>query len=199
MSVGELMPCAGLKFCDWRPQVSATRRFGRSAQSVSTVTGPGYWVARIETGFLTLAQAREWSAFLSRREGDGVSFTAWRSWRTKPKGEMSIADGSIGVVPSPGDNTLALSGVGNYTAQKGDMISYRTLKGGYYCGEVLQNAFSESNSITLNVWPRPVAAHATPEVKRVQALAEFYLLNSPPYFEDYSGRSLVLEARQTDR
>jgi len=199
MSVGELLPCEGLQFCDWRQEANRTRRFGRSSRSVVTQTGPGYWVCRVKTGRLNLQQARRWSGFLTRREGQDVSFTAWRSWRAKPKGTMSVPDGNIGIVADIEQGSVNLTGVGNYLANEGDMISYRTEKGGFYCGEVVEGAESINDQITLKLWPRPQIPNPTPEVLRNKALAEFTLINPPPFHEDYSNRSLVFEARQLYR
>lgn len=196
MSAGELIPTARLQVMEFARVTNQTARMGNSGNSIRNQLGPSKWGLRVETARLNLAEARIWSAWLARR-AEGVTFTAWRLWRANPAGAIGEPDGAIAIAVDAGASEITLSGVGAYAASAGDMISWRTLANGYCCVEATAGAAATAGAITIPVWPRPMAPHASaPDVRRVKALAEFELTTDPGGFEDYDGRTLSFEAIQ---
>lgn len=197
MSAGELILTDKLEVMDFAPVVNQSSRMGQSGNSAVIAYGPSLWRLRVRTGYLNQAEARNWSAWLNRRQGRFHTFTAWRLHRINPAGALGTPDGSIGLTVDAGNNQISLTGCGAYVASVGDMVSYRTANNGFYCGEVQAPATASSGNITLSMMPRPLAKHASvAAVRRVQALAEFELTTDLDPFEDYTDRILEFEAIQ---
>ena len=200
MSAGELIPTEGLNFMDMAPVIIGSSRMGNSGQSVIGRTGPTRWRLQVTTTKLDMYEARIWDSWLANRIDLGETFTAWRLFRLTPQAALGNADGALTISVDAPNSRITLGGVGAYVATKGDMISYRTTTGGYYLGMV-QGAVvaSGGNATNIPMLPRPLPAHGTPAVRRVQALGEFELSTPLPPFEDYTNRSISFEAMQVLR
>lgn len=199
MAAGALIPTNKLVRCEFVLTPQKTQRMGASGNSIQGFTGPSRWRLFVETATLTLDDGREWSPWLNDRRELGETFTAFNLWRVNPRGALGTADGSIGLTVDAVNRDLDLTGVGAYVPQKGDFISYRTAASGYYVGEIRENAVASGGNVTVKVHPKPLPKHATPAVRRVQALGEFELTTDPGPFEDYVGRTLRFEAMQIIR
>lgn len=201
MSAGELILTDALQVCDMSLRHNQSRRMTNSGASAVVVYGPARWFLRAETEFLDMAQARNWSAWLARRKGGAVTFTAWRIMRGYPAGAIG-ADEGVAVLSSinTGASTIAIGSAGAYQARKGDMVSFRTAANGYWLGEVTGDVNASGGAATLAVEPRPRTQHAsTPALRRVKALAEFELTTDLDPWEDYTSRRLSFEAMQVIR
>lgn len=199
MAAGALIPTNKLVRCEFTLVPFKTRRMGNSGASQEVKNGPSRWKLIVETERNDLADARIWTPFLNDRRDRGETFTAFNLFRVKGAGALGTADGSIGLTVDEANWELDLTGCGAYVAKKGDFISYRTANSGYYCGEIREDATAVAGAVTVKVNPQPLPKHATPAVRRVQALAEFELTTDPGPFEDYVGRSLAFEAMQVIR
>lgn len=197
MPAGELIPIDGLIKMDMSLVPNGASRMGASGQSIVSRNGPTRWRLQVQTDYLDLLEARIWSTWISRRIHLGETFTAWKLFRGNPLfGIGGSPDGSLGLSVDAANNRISISGSSGYNAGVGDTISYRTLAGGFCLVEVQASQVGSSN---ISVVPRPMAAHAVPQVRRVQALAEFELSTPLDPFEDYTGRSLSFEAMQVLR
>lgn len=201
MAAGELIPIYGLLKMDMAPVPHGSSRMGASGNSIVGRQGPTRWKLQVQTDYLDMLEARYWSTWLNRRISEGETFTAWKLFRVNPMfGVGANPDGSVGVTVDSANNRISLSGVPGYSAGLGDMISYRTPAGGFYLGEVQASTVgSGSTCNNIPMLPKPLAAHGTPAVRRVQALAEFELTTPLDPFEDYTGRSISFEAMQVLR
>lgn len=199
MAAGALIPIEKLVRCEMVPATQQTKRWGSSGNSVIGVTGPTRWRLIVETERLTMPEARIWSTWLMDRWDRGETFTAFNLFRVRPQGQLGTADGAIGLTVDAANSELDLTGVGTYVAKVGDFVSYRTAAAGYWVGQVRDDAEAATGAVTLKVSPRPLPKHATPAVRRVQALGEFEITTDPFPFEDYVGRTLSFEAMQVIR
>lgn len=201
MSAGELIPTDGLETMDMVPLPTQTGRMGASGNSVRGFLGPTRWRLIVRTApMLSQEEARVWDPWIWNRIEFGETFTAWRLNRINPAGALGTPDGSIGLSVNKAASQITLTGTGAYVAKKGDMISYRTDKNGYYLGQVQADASAVSGTVTLTMAPRPLDKHATtPAVRRVQALGEFELSTPLEPFDDYTGRQIQFEAVQVLR
>jgi len=187
-----------LKDCSWRLMQRQSAPFGRQTGQVITYGG-AFWVASFRYENLDGPGLRALSAWIARRKGAAVSFTAYRPTRISPaNGATSNSGLGISSVNTAA-STIAATGLSAALAA-GDMFSYATLAGGFYCGEVVSVGAISSGAQTLTVSPAPVAAHGTPQARVFQALAEFQLDGEPQISEPHDRRYAVsFNARQVER
>jgi len=201
MSAGELIPCRGIVGAEWQPVNQQAAPETLAGESDVLELGPSYWVVDFEVECPTREDFDTWSAFLARRSGAAVTFTAPRTFRKLPRDPLILSDSgvSLPVVNSSG-GTITLSGVGTGKAYAGDMVSYRTANNGYYIGQVQYDATPSGGSITLSVWPEPMAKHATtPSPRRIEALGEFRLDGAPRWSGEWRRRGVRFTAKQVIR
>jgi hypothetical protein len=200
MSAGELLLTYKLVRAEFVLVTNQTARMGNNGNSIVTEQGPSLYKHIVETEELDLASARAWKAWCERREGRMYTYTGWDLFYVNPLLPLDTADGSLTLTVDSANSQITVGGVGTWAARVGDMVSYRTAANGFYCGRVQADASPSAGDITLTMWPRPVAKHATtPAVRRVQALAEFEITTDLSGFEPYSGRKLSFEAQQVTR
>lgn len=201
MSAGELIPCRGIVGADWQPVNQQATPETLSGESDILELGPSYWVVDFEVECPTREDFDTWSAFLARRSGAAVTFTAPRTFRKLPRDPFILSDAGVSLssIDAPA-RQITLGGVGTEAAFVGDMVSYRTANGGYYIGQVQQDAVPAGGSITLSVWPEPMAAHATtPSPRRIEALGEFRLDGAPRWSGEWRRRGVRFSAKQVIR
>lgn len=179
MSAGELIITNKLVKAEFQLEKNGTDRFGNSGDSIDSQIGPSWWHGYFATERNSIADARLWSAWGDRRREHGHTFTAFRLFRARPQGVAGNADGSLTISVDPETFSVTLGGVGTGQVRIGDMISWRTLASGFCCVQAQEDANPTAGSVTFAVTPRPMAAHATPAVRRFQALAEFKLTTPP--------------------
>lgn len=196
-----LLNAGRLTTCEFSPVPLQTARMGAAGASAVTVLGPTLWHLNVVTAFLTMSQARLWTAWINRRQGRAYTFTAPRLMRVVPNGHIATADGSLTLTVDIPNSRLTIGGVGTGATLKiGDMVSYRTAANGYYAGEVQADATASGGNLVIDVLPTPVAKHTTtPAVRRVQALAEFELATDPGAIDVYDDRTITFEAMQVLR
>jgi len=221
MSQGEIFLTDRLKDSSWRLAHRQSAPFGRQTGQV-IVYGASYWTASFRYENLDEAGLRALSAWLARRQGSRVTFTAYRPSRATP---LSGADSNAGIGVSSVNtaaSTLVMTGLA-VALTPGDMVSYYTAASGYYCGEVVattlvldadwflfSGAWDEAGewvdgaswdfSQTVTVSPAPVTANASPQARVYQALAEFQMDGQPTISEPHDKRYAVsFSARQVER
>lgn len=205
MSAGEQAPGFGIVEATWEKIDNQTDTVGNSGASDPLEIGDPLWRGEIAVNLKDRAQFDLWGAFFSRRKLRTYSFIMPRTFRRKPR-DASIAS-DVGLVLTSIDvagSALVLSGWGaGKAAHYGDMISYRTANGGYYIGEIQAEATADSaGAISVEVWPRPRAMHATQaarDPRRIDALGEFKLLDRPDIREKRADWSIKFDFEQVLR
>ena len=198
MSQGEIFLTDRLKDSSWVLAHRQSQPFGRQTGQVITY-GASYWMAQFRYENLSEAGLRALSAWLARRQGSRVTFTAYRPSRRSPaSGATSNSGLGISSVNTAA-STVAMTGLGAALAP-GDMLSYFTAANGYYCGEVVSAGSISSGAQTLTVSPAPVAANGTPQARVFEAVAEFQLVGQAQITEPHDKRYAVsFSARQVER
>lgn len=197
---GEAMPTAGVISTPWRLMTQTTRRRSRSGNEQGVILGQSYWVFEAQTTPLTVEDFRTWTAWIDRREGERVTFTAYAIPEGDPQGIVAGSDGSVTVSAiDAAASTITLGNVSTSIAYEGDMVGYYTAAGGYWAGRVVEQATASAGSYTLKVRPAPFAAHATPVVKRTNPTAEFALVGEPEITIGAAERRVSFRAAQVIR
>ncbi len=198
MSAGEIFLTDRLKDCSWRLMQRQSAPFARQTGQV-IVYGGAYWVASFRYENLDGPGLRALSAWIARRQGSRVTFTAYRPTRKSPA-NGAVSNSGLGVsAVDTAASTVSLTGLTG-ALLAGDMLSYFTAANGYYCGEVVSAGAISSGAQTLTVSPAPVAANASPQARVYQALAEFQLDGEPQITEPHDRRFAVsFNARQVER
>lgn len=203
MSAGEIMPCDGLERAEMSPVYNQSGSMGNSARELVITHGPAHWILNVATAHLSPAEARIWAGFMMRRNGRELPFTATRLLLNGPARNLGGPDGSIAISVNSANSTITLSGgsIAGYQASIGDMLSWRTVDDGFCLVQVVGDVDAVGTTAAdIPVRPRPQAARvSSPDVRRVDALGEFRLLNPPPPFGDYVNRRLEFTARQVIR
>lgn len=200
MSAGEIFLTDRLKDCSWALIPRQSAPFGRQAGQVVSYGQP-FWSAQFRYENLDEAGLRALSAWLARRDGARVTFTAYRPTRAKPSSGLASNSG-VGISAiSTANSTISLTGLSTNAMLPGDMVGYFTAASGYYCGEVVSVGTLTGGAQTVTVRPAPVAVNgSTPNVRVVQALAEFQIDGEATISEPYDRRySLSFSARQVER
>lgn len=203
MSVGEYWPERGVVSAEWADRHRQSLPAGLSGNSIAVDYGEPFWVVDFEVNMTARSElARQWSAFIRRREGRKNTFTMNRPFQSFPFRGNVESDAGVSVSSiNRGASTVTLSGVGSdYVATAGDMIGFFTAASGYYVGEVTAEAIPSGNGVTLQVWPPPRPAHATAQgVRRIKALGEFRVVSAPSAAEAFKSRSFRITAEQVIR
>jgi hypothetical protein len=199
MSAGEIFLTDRLKDCSWTLIPRQSTPFGRQAGQVVSYGQP-YWAAQFRYENLDEAGLRALSAWLARREGARVTFTAYRPTRARPSSGLASNSG-VGISAiNTGASTISLTGLSTNAMAPGDMVSYFTAASGYYCGEVVSVGSLSSGAQTVTVKPAPVALNASPQVRIVEALAEFQIDGEAAISEPHDRRyGVSFSARQVER
>lgn len=200
MSQGEIFLTDRLKDASWTLAHRQSTPFGRQTGQVVTYGNP-YWTAQFRYENLSEAGLRALSAWLARRKGSAVTFTAWRSSRKTPASGFTNNAGISIDAYSTSASTVTLSGLGSSAMAPGDMVSWYTQAGGYWCGEVVSAGSLSGGAQTVTVSPPPVVYHGTSASPRLyQALAEFQIEGQPQISEPHDKRySVSFAARQVER
>ena len=203
MSVGEFWPEKGVTSCEWTDQHRQSVPAGLSGNSIAVDYGEPFWRVEFEVSMTSRSfLAREWSAFIRRREGRKNTFTMNRTFQSFPfNGGVNSDDGLSVLAYNRANSTLRISGVeAGYRPTSGDMVSYFTEGGGYYVGEVTSNSAVADGRVTLRVWPAPRPPHPdTPNVRRIKAVGEFRVTSAPSPAEAFKSRSFRVTAEQVIR
>ena len=200
MSQGEIFLRDRLKDCSWTLSHRQSTPFGRQTGQVISYGQP-FWVAQFRYENLDDAGLRALSAWLARREGSRVTFTAYRPTRAIPSSGLTSNSGlGISAISTSG-STISLTGLSTNAMTPGDMVSYYTAANGYYCGEVVAVGSLSEGAQTVTVKPAPVAVNvSTPAVRVVQALAEFQIEGEAAISEPHDRRyGVSFMARQVER
>lgn len=201
MSAGEVMPCTGITSAAWALVPQRTEVEALSGGAVSIDLGPAFWEIDLDVSLFSRDVFDLWAAFIARRRGSSVPFTAWRTFRSRPRDSGVSSDASL-TLPSVSiaNSTITLGNAGTYTAYPGDMLSYRTQNSGYWVGVSTAQVSAAGGSITIPVEPAPRArASSGQSPRRIQALGEFRLDGEPRFRESQRRRSLRFKARQVIR
>lgn len=204
MSAGEAIISDRLKELTWTLVERQSAAETRDGGGAVVTWGRPYWTirARYEFGPQDDAAHRALTAWLSRRKGARVSFTAYRADRPAPVLAPGITNSGLGVsAVSISNGTVTLTGLGSTQISPGDMVGFYTASSGYWVGEATASASPSGGTATVSVWPYPQAPHgSTPNVRLLQALGEFQLIGPPSLSETSERRRAVaFEAKQVVR
>jgi len=201
MSAGALLPCRGIVKSEWVPTVQQTTPETLSGSVDVLELGRSHWTVDFEFDLSRRSYFDDIAVFMAERDGSDLTFTAPRHFRKFPGDPLITSDVGVALTSvSSASRTVTLSGVGTGQATKGDMISYRTASNGYWTGLVRADATPAAGSITMSVWPAPVAVHATtPAPRRIEALAEFRIVGAVKWSELAKRRSVSFTGRQVIR
>jgi hypothetical protein len=200
MSAGEIFLTDCLKECSWsllhrQSEPTATRE--NSGQVVEW--GRPYWQIACRYDNLSESAFRALTAWLARRQGGRVIFTAYRPDRPAPLLHPSMSNSGIDVADVDIDaSTIDMTGLGANVLSPGDMVSYLAVSGRFWVGEVTVTATPTAGAATVSVWPPPLEPHASLLTPRVnQAIGHFQIIGQPSISEPSSRiRNVEFNARQ---
>jgi len=170
--------------CTWMIDEIQTAPGYRSGAGNVIKMGYPRWIIKAKYNNLDDALIiRKQSAWIARREKSANPFTAFRPLKRKPLNAPSGSNSGLGISGVDiASGTIDVTGC-SWDISEGDMVSYRTSVSGLYVGEVKANV-SQGSTMTLPVWPPPFAPHASaPDLKLVDAVGEFQLLEMNPLIE----------------
>lgn len=189
MSARELMPMDGLKEFTWTiaEKQSELETLNNSGQVLEY--GSPKWMARAVFGSMNRAVFQNLDAFISRRRGSLITFTAFRPLLRTPLLNPSQTNSGITIgTVDIGASTVVFGGL-SANVKAGDMFSYRTAANGYWIGKAVNDVSLSAGSATVEVWPPPMAKHASAPAPRVfEALGEFKLVGAPQNTEQHIKR-----------
>lgn len=203
MSAGEIFLTDGLKECSWEIIERQSEANTRENGGAVVTFGRPYWAMKARYENLEDSAFRALTAWLSRRKGARVTFTAYRPDRPRPVLNNAMSNSGLGI-GGAGVNiaasTVPLTGLSTTIISPGDMLGYSTLAGGYWVGMAQATATPSGGAATVTVWPYPQTPHGTPNVRLYQALGEFQLMGQPSISELSSrDRTIEFSARQVIR
>jgi len=203
MSQGEFILSNYLKELTWSPpeerQSDADQR-GGSGQVITF--GRPYWRIRFIYDNQNDAAYRAQTAWLARRKGSRVTFTANRPGMRKPLLAPGMTNEGLSVVAvNIAAGTVTIGGLGTNPISAGDMLSYYTANSGYWVGQALADAAPVTGQAVISVHPPPQTPHAsTPVPRLVDAIGEFKLVGRIQNTERHTRRASVsFEAVQVVR
>jgi hypothetical protein len=199
LSAQEIFLTDRLKDCSWALSHRQSAPLFRQGGQVVTYGQP-FWVANFRYENLSREGLRALSAWIGRRQGSRVPFTAYRPSRATPANGITSNSG-IGInAYDTAASTITLSGLGAALVA-GDMVSWRTQYEGYWCGEVVSAGSISGGVQTLTMSPAPIVYHGTLSAPRIyQAIAEFQLEGDVQIGEPHDKRfSVSFAARQVER
>jgi hypothetical protein len=201
MSAGELILTDCLKECSWTLNERQSDPETRENGGQVITWGRPFWSLTARYENLSDIAFRALTAWVSRRKGARISFTAWRTDRPALALNSSITNSGLGVsAVDIAAGTVTLTGLGSNVISPGDMIGFSTLAAGYWVGEAMATATPTAGAATVTVWPYPQTPHGTPNVRLLKALGEFQLVGPVSIREPSSRqRSLEFQARQVIR
>ena len=205
MSAGELAPCLGIVEAEWSRVENQTEIASNSGAADVLELGEPFWAIDVSVNIKDRAHFDTWDSFLARRRLHDLTFTMYRTFRRLPRDPQISSDTSLTLVNiSEANSTITLGGYGaGLKAYPGDMVSYITAGSGYWVGQATGEATADgSGFITVPVWPRPRAFHATLASRlprRIEALGEFRLTDQPRIREGSKRWDVSFKAEQVIR
>lgn len=202
MSVGEFWTEKGVQKNEWVLNHVQNAPSSLSGDSVVTDFGEPFWIADVSIEVPIRSELeRQWSAFFRRRQGQKISFTMNRSFRSFA--ERGGFNPSAPITITSTSRTTRAIRVTNHGAgrvSEGDMFGYYTEEQGFYIGEV--DGIIENGALALEftVYPPPFAPHSTtPAPRFTKAVGEFRLDGEPSPSETSTSRSWSFTATQVIR
>lgn len=202
MADGDIIPNLYVQNMPWKlNELQGVPMFNSGFSQVTRPVEP-FWTFSLETTWVNREDFQEWDSWLVDRRGAASPFLAWRM--SRPYGIIPV-DSDVGLTISAvsrENSTISYASTGTWTATKGDMLSYYTAAGGYWCGQAMETKAASGGTMSaLKVWPPPFAPHAsTAAPRRRFALAEFRLvLPSPEPVERHDERRVSFQATQVIR
>lgn len=182
MSDGALFPETFVNEMAWKLNEVQGVRMARSGFSQVVQMGEPYWSFDLSTTWLDEDDFQTWEAWLIDRRGAASTFTAYRADRQYGRVPVVSDTGLTVTAYDRAASTVSFGGTGVWTASPGDMLSYYTAQGGYWCGMAMETKNAAGNAMAaLKVHPAPFAPHATTaNPRRIRALAEFQLRMPTP-------------------
>jgi len=177
MADGDILPELYIYEMPWRLNERQGVRMSRSGFSQVTMMAEPFWAIEVISTWLERPDFQTFDGFLTDRQGAASTFLASR--HSMPYGIVPVAS-DVGLTVTAYDRaarTVSFGSTGAWTATKGDMLSFYTAAGGYWCGQAMETKAAAGSAMTaLKVYPPPFEPHASLAApRRIRALAEFQL------------------------
>lgn len=198
MAAAEIFLTDCLKECTWTLNERQSEAHTRENGGQSVTWGRPFWSLTARYENLSDAAWRALTAWIQRRKGARVSFTAYRPDRPAPLLNPAMTNTGLGLSSiNISTNQISLTGLGSTVISPGDMVSFETLAGGRWIGETTVGATPVAGAATITVWPYPQTQAATPNVRLFQPLGLFHMTGQPILREPSTRqRSLEFQAKQ---
>lgn len=188
MSAFELLPYDRLKELTFTPEARQSADFSRSGRGQIVEFGRSYWMLRAEWRGLDIGGFRALSAFVMRRSGSAVPFTAYRPKFEAPLNMPDLAS-NAGVNlynVSTAASTCEIGGIPEPMAV-GDMVGWET-DGGFYLGQVTELLDHVGSTSTIRLSPAAATPASSDNVRIYRALGAFRMVRgSWSHSEPYDG------------
>lgn len=197
---GEVAPCKGITRADWRLRRQQSVRSTLSGETDVMVLGVPYWEVSVTVSLPDRTDYFDlWSSFIERRRGGDHTFLLPRTFRpgARDVAGSSFPSASVANYSAP-SSVLQISGASAWKPRYGDMISYETVGGGLWIGQVMQDENS-ADPVSVQVEPKTVSPASPSNLRILDALGEFALDGEPTFREGHKRRSLRFKAKQVIR
>jgi hypothetical protein len=199
MSAGELFLTDCLKECSWTLIERQSGAETRDNDGQVVAWGRSYWQIVCRYDNLSDSAFRALTAWLARRKGSRVIFSAYRPDRPTPLLNSAMSNTGLGIADVDIEAaTIDLTGLGSTVLSPGDMVSYLSDTGRYWIGEITVGATPTAGAATVSVWPPPQEPHASAPAPRLrQPIGHFQLVGQTEIHEPSSRlRTVAFTAKQ---
>lgn len=187
-----------LKSCSWTPQLRQNVQTTRGGESIAIEYGPAFWTASFRYDNLQENQYADLMAWIDRRNGSAVAFTAYLPSRRLPRNIPGETNAGLSV--SGYSSTLGRITINREAIALGDFLSYIASDNSQYCGRVIEIVSSGGGSSTVRTFPFPKPPAGSPAPRIREAVARFRMVPQTLRIDDRAEKiySVSFEARQKE-
>ncbi len=199
MSANELMLTDRLKSCTWLPVLRQNDITTRGGETTSIEYGPGYWRVSFVYENLQPIQWRLLTAWIARRNGSQVPFTAFMPSRRYPENHPSA--NNTGLTLSGYNSTTGAITINKGNMVPGDMVSWIASDNSQFVGEIKQVDTVSGSSTTFRTFPFARAPSGTPTPRIFEAVGRFRIVAGSIQPDDRNEKlySMRFDARQDEK
>lgn len=198
--LNEIMLTDGLKSCTWQPNLRQNDITTRGGDSLSVELGPPFWTVSFRYENLRPASWRLQTAWMNRRNGSSVPFTAFRPSRRYPANHPSTDNSGLAL--SAYNSTTGAITLNKGNMAIGDMVSWIDSNDAQFVGEIKEVDAVSGVSTTFKTFPfarQPNGISASPRI--FEAVGRFRIVPSSVRPEDRNDKiySISFDARQEEK
>jgi hypothetical protein len=203
MSADEIMLSDRLKACDWIQSFRQSDATTRGGNPQVVEHGRPFWVINFRYENLIPTDSydpnRLLSAWLGRRNGQAVPFTAYRPSRRTPFNHPTA--NNSGLVLSGYNSTTGAITLNKGNMAEGDMVSWDAADGSMFVGEIVTIDAVSGSSTTFKTFPFAKQPAGTENAKIVGAVGRFRLIPASIRPDDRADKrhGLSFSARQIEK